>query len=64
MLAHNHPSGVALPSDEDKATTHRLAMALRAVEIELVDHLIIADDDYISLRLSGDYDPEKYRMLI
>ena len=64
VLAHNHPSGVALPSDEDKATTHRLAMALRAVEIELVDHLIIADDDYISLRLSGDYDPEKYRMLI
>ena len=64
VLAHNHPSGIALPSAEDKATTHRLAMALRAVEIELVDHLIIADDDYISLRLSGDYDPEKYRLLI
>ncbi len=64
VLAHNHPSGIALPSDEDKFTTHRLAVALQAVEIELVDHLVIADGDYISMRLSGYYNPEDYRNMV
>ena len=49
ILAHNHPSGVAIPSAEDVAVTHRLATALSAVDVVLVDHLIIADDDYVSL---------------
>ena len=58
ILAHNHPSGMALPSTEDQMTTHRLAIALNAVDIELVDHLVIADDDYVSLRQSGLYHPD------
>jgi len=57
VLAHNHPSGVALPSIEDIQTTVRVAKALRAVEIVLADHVIVADDDYVSLLLSRKYDP-------
>ena len=53
VLAHNHPSGIALPSAEDLQTTKRVAMALRAVEIHLVDHIVVADDDYISMAASG-----------
>lgn len=55
VLAHNHPSGLALPSDEDVQTTHQLATALNAVEIGLVDHIIVADEDYVSLLQSGLY---------
>lgn len=57
VLAHNHPSGMALPSGEDQLTTRRLAMSLSTVDIELVDHLVIADDDFVSLRQSGWYHP-------
>ena len=53
VLAHNHPSGIAIPSAEDVATTRRLAMALSAVEIILTDHIIVADGDYVSLAQSG-----------
>ena len=51
--AHNHPTGIAVPSQEDVETTRRLAAALDLVEVRLMDHLIVADDDYISLYLSG-----------
>ncbi len=57
VLAHNHPSGLALPSHEDVATTHRLAMALDAVDIMLIDHIIVADGDFVSLAQSGHYRP-------
>lgn len=57
VLAHNHPSGMALPSGEDQLTTRRLAMSLAAVDIELADHLVVADDDFVSLRQSGWYHP-------
>ncbi len=55
ILAHNHPSGLALPSGEDVQTTQNLAAALDAVEILLVDHIIVSDDDYVSLVQSGLY---------
>ena len=64
VLAHNHPSGIALPSEEDQFTTRRLAKALWAVEIELVDHFVIADGDYVSLRQSGLYNPDDCKVLI
>lgn len=57
VLAHNHPSGVALPSKEDVLTTRRLAAALATVEVVLFDHLVIADDDYVSMAQSGFYRP-------
>ena len=62
ILAHNHPSGFAFPSDEDVLTTRRVALALDAVEIQLVDHIIVSDDDFVSLAQSGLYNPEKCRL--
>lgn len=53
VLAHNHPSGIALPSAEDIQATRRVAAALNAVEIQLVDHIVVADEDYVSLAQSG-----------
>ncbi len=52
-LAHNHPSGFAVPSDSDIAATREVRDALAAVHVELVDHIIVADDDYVSLRHTG-----------
>ncbi len=43
VVAHNHPSGVALPSDADIYTTRAIARALQAVNVRLVDHLVISD---------------------
>lgn len=53
ILSHNHPSGVALPSGEDFTTTDRVRTALESVGIELVDHIIVADGDFVSMRDSG-----------
>lgn len=53
VLAHNHPSGIAVPSGDDIQTTRRIAAALSAVEIHLVDHIVVADDDYVSMVQSG-----------
>lgn len=63
ILAHNHPSGLAFPSPEDQLTTKQLAVALAAVDITLVDHMIMADDEFVSLRQSGRYDPDDCRLL-
>lgn len=53
VLAHNHPSGLALPSAEDIQTTRRVAAALAAVEVHLADHIVVADGDYVSMVQSG-----------
>ena len=53
VLAHNHPSGLAMPSAEDIQTTRRIAHALQAVEITLADHIIVADGDFVSMADSG-----------
>lgn len=52
-LAHNHPNGVAIPSDADIATTIQLKKALQLINVELIDHIIVADDDFVSLADSG-----------
>jgi DNA repair protein RadC len=57
VLAHNHPSGIALPSAEDVSTTQRVATALEAVDVILADHLVFADGDYTSMVQSGFYRP-------
>ena len=62
ILAHNHPSGFAIPSNEDVQTTRRVAMALDAVEIDLVDHIVVADEDFVSLAQSGLYNPDQCRL--
>ena len=50
ILAHNHPSGFALPSRADISTTSRIAEALRAVDVVLLDHIIVAENDFVSMR--------------
>ncbi len=55
VIAHNHPGGVALPSSEDVFITERIASALNQVGIKLYDHILVADDDFVSLRLSENY---------
>ena len=57
VLAHNHPSGLALPSHDDIQTTLRLAKAMEAVEITLADHIVVADNDFVSMAQSGYYRP-------
>ncbi|ADU27062.1 JAB domain-containing protein [Ethanoligenens harbinense] len=49
ILAHNHPGGLAIPSEEDVHVTAQVADALRTVDIRLLDHLIIAGKDWVSL---------------
>lgn len=53
VLAHNHPSGLALPSNDDIYTTGKVFKALKLIQVALIDHVIVADDDYVSLRESG-----------
>ena len=42
VLAHNHPSGCALPSPDDHRATRRVAAALESIDVALVDHFIAA----------------------
>lgn len=53
ILAHNHPSGVALPSQEDHSATLRVKAALELVGVRLEDHIVVADHDFISFSQSG-----------
>ncbi len=53
FIAHNHPSGSALPSKADIDSTQMIFETLSTVSVELVDHFIVTDDDYVSLRQSG-----------
>lgn len=62
VLAHNHPSGIALPSGEDIQATRQVAAALDTVEITLVDHIIVSDEDFVSTAQSGLYRPEECRL--
>ena len=64
VLAHNHPSGIAVPSMEDIITTRRMGMALDAVGVTLEDHIVVAGRDYVSLRDSKYYDPDQCRLLV
>lgn len=56
VLAHNHPSGLATPSTEDIQTTIKVGKALCAADVKLLDHVIVVDDDYVSLVHSELYD--------
>ena len=52
-IAHNHPSGVAFPSNGDKIATTQIREALNAVNVQLIDHIVVAGNDYISFRHDG-----------
>lgn len=53
VVAHNHPSGDATPSDDDRQITRRLAQAGATLGIDLLDHLVIGDPDWSSLARLG-----------
>ncbi|MEJ9280500.1 MULTISPECIES: RadC family protein [Ureibacillus] len=53
ICAHNHPSGNATPSPEDIEVTKRLQEAGFIIGIELIDHIIIGDHQYVSLKEQG-----------
>ena len=55
ILAHNHPNGVALPSREDIDTTVELIKMLANVNVRLVDHFIIAGDEFTSMATSVNF---------
>jgi DNA repair protein RadC len=53
IVAHNHPSGIAEPSQADLAITRRLRDALALVDIRLLDHFIVGDGEVVSLAERG-----------
>jgi DNA repair protein RadC len=46
ILAHNHPSGISVPSSADRNITHKLKSALELFDIRVLDHIIIGDTTY------------------
>lgn len=49
LLAHNHPSGVAIPSKDDIRSTEKLSRILESMHVHFLDHIIVADNDYVSM---------------
>lgn len=49
IMAHNHPGGLAIPSEEDIVITKKVADALKTVNINLLDHIIVSGSDWVSL---------------
>lgn len=54
IVAHNHPSGDCRPSRSDILATHRLKEVAIALDIELIDHLILTENAVYSMRAGGD----------
>lgn len=57
ILFHNHPSGDTSPSAEDQTSTQRMAEAGKLIGIEFLDHLILAEDSYLSMK---EHQPELF----
>ena len=53
LVAHNHPSGVAEPSEADRRITNRLQAALDLLDIRVLDHLVVGDTDVVSFAERG-----------
>lgn len=56
LLAHNHPRGLAFPSRADIKVTERIVQALEGISVELMDHIVVADNDYVSMFDSKEYE--------
>jgi len=56
ILIHNHPSGVPEPSFDDKEITRQMKEAGQALNIEFLDHIVVAKDGYVSLKRETDFD--------
>jgi DNA repair protein RadC len=53
ILAHNHPSGVAEPSEADRQLTRRLSEALALVDVRVLDHIVIGDGETVAFAERG-----------
>jgi DNA repair protein RadC len=53
ILSHNHPSGLASPSRADIEATRRLSVAARSLDFDVIDHIIVARDQWYSFRAMG-----------
>ena len=53
VLAHNHPSGNVLPSEADKRLTNRVVEACRAVDLRVLDHIIVGKSNHYSFAEFG-----------
>ena len=53
MFCHNHPSGIAKPSSDDRQLTQKLIMAGKILDITVLDHIIIGENSYFSFAESG-----------
>ena len=64
IVAHNHPSGDTLPSEQDIYFTRQLLRASRVVEIPLLDHLILTERSYSSFAREGwcDFDSRSWAL--
>lgn len=59
LLAHNHPSGDPTPSPEDVRATKELDTALRLFDVAVLDHVVVGDGRWLSLRDEGLYTPSR-----
>jgi DNA repair protein RadC len=53
ILAHNHPSGIAEPSEADRDLTNQLQKALALVEVRVLDHVVVGDGTTVSFAERG-----------
>ena len=53
LVAHNHPSGDATPSPEDVGVTRAIFQAGKLLDIEVLDHLVVSRDRFVSLKERG-----------
>lgn len=67
ILVHNHPSSVTMPSFKDKELTNRLNKFLKVFNIELLDHIIVGEEEYTSMRqvnaIDWDYEDSKTNLI-
>ena len=54
-LCHNHPNSLAIPSDSDVLITREVAETLSKIGVQLIDHVIVADADFVSMAQSEQY---------
>lgn len=55
VLCHNHPNGIAVPSDSDIKITRLAAETLSKIGVQLIDHIIVCDTDFVSMAQSEKY---------
>jgi DNA repair protein RadC len=53
ILAHNHPSGNTNPSEADRVMTNKIVKALELIEVNVLDHIILTVDNYLSFGDQG-----------